>query len=132
VEKMNQRKAYWMAGAFAICFFAEAPFWLTGTYTEYLKRSPSWWTIALPAVMALYLSWIVRVEIILTAFAVGAAVPTIIVVRIIMDCAQDPTHHNLWPFELGLMTVCSMAITFTSAGIGWLLRRITHRRPPAR
>ena len=40
---------------------------------------------------------------------VGAAVPTAVLARVVVDVASDATSHNLWPFELIL-----------SAGPGWL------------
>jgi hypothetical protein len=79
---------------------------------------------------ALALSWIVGVGIVPSALVVGSAFPAIVVVRVVIDGAQDPTAHNLWPFEVVLAMVTGMVMTFPAAAIGGLLRRLTHRGQP--
>jgi len=35
-----------------------------------------------------------------TALIVGAAVPCVVMARVVFDALHDPTTHNLWPLEL--------------------------------
>jgi hypothetical protein len=41
---------------------------------------------------------------------------------IVADCAEDPTNHNLWPFEFVLIAVAT-APAFLGAGISHLVGR---------
>jgi len=41
---------------------------------------------------------------------------------IVADCADDPTNHNLWPFEF-IMIAVAMAPAFLGAGISVLIDR---------
>jgi hypothetical protein len=128
----RRRKALWLVGAFALCFFAGGWTWWRGSYQEYLNTAFHWETLPLLAGVAAALSWIVGVRIIPSALVVGNAFPAIIPARVVLDCPQDQTAHNLWPFEVAVASALGMVIAFPSAGIGWLLRRITHHTQPGR
>src|SRR5437660_4825508 len=119
------RKALWLVGAFAVCFFAGGWIWWSGSYEEFMAADFHWETLPLLAGVAVVLSWIVGVGIIPSALVVGSAFPAIIFARVVLDCIQDPTRHNLWPFEVVVAFVFGMVMAFPPAGIGWLLRRIT-------
>lgn len=41
---------------------------------------------------------------------------------IVMDCASDPTNHNLWPFEF-VMIAFATAPAFLGAGVSLLIER---------
>lgn len=43
------------------------------------------------------------------AVAVPAAVVLFVILRIVVDTARDPTSHNLWPFEVVVMSALSLA-----------------------
>jgi len=45
---------------------------------------------------------------------------------IVLDCAQDPTNHNLWPFEFVILGV-GAAPVFAGVGVSALLERIRGR-----
>jgi cell division protein FtsW (lipid II flippase) len=42
---------------------------------------------------------------------------------IVSDCAEDPTNHNLWPFEFVIIAV-AMAPAYLGAGISSLVDRV--------
>ncbi|HVT27782.1 MAG TPA: hypothetical protein VHE81_07175 [Lacipirellulaceae bacterium] len=44
-----------------------------------------------------------------------------------LDGVEDPTNHNLWPFEVIMAFGMGMIVTFPVAEVGALLRRVTHR-----
>jgi hypothetical protein len=81
------------------------------------------------ASVAVFLSWIIGLRIKPTALVVGSSLPATIVVRVFLDCFADPTNHNLWPFELLAATTIGVIVAFPSAGIGWILRRLTNATP---
>ena len=57
--------------------------------------------------------------------------PVLDVVSIALDIAQDPTARNLWPIEIVIFSVLSVAVAVVGAMGGWLLRRFVKQRIPA-
>jgi hypothetical protein len=55
---------------------------------------------------------------------IGAAVPAIIVLRIAVETAADPTSHNLWPFEVIIGSIVSVLCAFTGSLIGWAISKL--------
>jgi hypothetical protein len=56
------------------------------------------------------------------AAAVPAAVMALVVLRLLIDTARDPTSHNLWPFEILAFSGLSLAVM----GLLKLARRWSH------
>jgi hypothetical protein len=123
----TQRKWPWLIGAFALCFFAGGPIVWTGSYVDYLEMGFPWGILLLMAVASLFLSWVVGVGIVAGALAVASALPTIVFTRVVLDGVQDPSSHNLWPFEIVMAVGLALITTFPFAAVGTLLRRITYR-----
>ena len=59
----------------------------------------------------------------LFAVMIGAF-PAAVALRVAVETAQDPTSHNLWPFELIIMAVFSLVAVVPGLLIGILLRRL--------
>jgi hypothetical protein len=55
-----------------------------------------------------------------TAFAVA--------LRVLVDVVRDPTSHNLWPLELGMMVGAGAAAAFVGGLAGAALRRMLGMR----
>lgn len=53
----------------------------------------------------------------------AGAVPLAIMLRVIVETVQDPTHHNLWPVELIIGTVVGLTFAVPGALVGLLIRR---------
>ena len=53
------------------------------------------------------------------------AFPAAVALRVAVETAQDPTSHNLWPFELIIMAVFSLVAVVPGLLVGVLLRRLT-------
>ena len=51
---------------------------------------------------------------------VGAAVPALILARIAVDTAKDPTSHNLWPFEFIIAAMLGVLCSSAGALVGSL------------
>jgi hypothetical protein len=47
-----------------------------------------------------------------------------LLVRLIVETAQDPTDHNLWPFELIFAAVVSLVAVVPGLLIGAIVRRL--------
>jgi hypothetical protein len=52
------------------------------------------------------------------------AFPGAVALRVAVETAQDPTSHNLWPFELIIMAVFSLIAVVPGLLVGVLLRRL--------
>ena len=58
------------------------------------------------------------------AVALAAGLLSAFLIRLVMDIAHDPTDHNLWPIELVLDFVLTLAWSVPGAAIGWGARRM--------
>ena len=121
---MNQRTLFFLLGGFAVCYLALGiPYWRL----PYNQDPPSSLTslgllLLLGTGMASRLltpaSWI------RCTLFVGASVPALVMTRVLIDTASDPTTHNLWPFELVIAAVCGFGPAALGTAIGGLLRRL--------
>ena len=57
------------------------------------------------------------------AAAVPALVMTLVVLNILVGVMIDPTSHNLWPFEVLMWGLASLAIMVVLALARWIGRR---------
>ena len=57
-------------------------------------------------------------------WAMLAAFPTAVMIRVIVDTMKDPTDHNLWPFEIVIAALFSLVAVVPGLLIGALARRL--------
>lgn len=92
------------------------------------ERHPAllpWWMMPLLAFLAAFLLSLGGDQhrlLIPAALVAGMVIPHIIL--IVVDCAQDPTNHNLWPFEFVFILV-----EMSPALLGPALARRLQRKP---
>ncbi len=55
---------------------------------------------------------------------VGASVPAVVMLRVVIDAVIDPTTHNLWPFEVVIASLVGGACSILGATIGLLAARL--------
>ena len=53
-----------------------------------------------------------------------AAFPAAVAIRVIVETAKDPTDHNLWPFELIIAAIVSLAAVLPGLLVGAIVRRL--------
>ena len=53
-----------------------------------------------------------------------AAFPVAVAIRVAVEVAQDPTDHNLWPFELIYAAVVSLVAVVPGLLVGALVRKV--------
>ena len=58
------------------------------------------------------------------AIAMCAPAPIAVVGRVLIDTADDPTTHSLWPFEIAVAVGISIPPVLLGIFIGWAARRI--------
>jgi hypothetical protein len=91
----------WLAIAFVAGLLAVGvPYWQL-PYSEVSLPdtliSPSLLVVVLAAAVARAIG---KCHFIPTLIVAGSAVPAAVMGRVLVDTLQDPTSHNLWPFEL--------------------------------
>jgi hypothetical protein len=62
---------------------------------------------------------------------VGAGLPVAALLRVAVEVAKDPTSHNLWPLELVMVGIGSVAVVFPALGVGRLVRLLLRARAKA-
>jgi hypothetical protein len=98
--------------AFAVPVLAVGATYWTRPYAELqLPSALLWWPVVLVffgavasrlAGAGFFASWM----------APGAALPVVVLVRIVRDTAADPTTHNLWPLEFLIADVLGFGAAF--------------------
>jgi hypothetical protein len=121
---------YWLIGCCLLCFFATGTMWWGGSYQEYNRSDFRWGTVPILAGAALFLSWIIGAGILPSGFMVSCVFPAVVMTRVVLDGLENPTNHNLWPFEIAVASAMGMAMAFPPAVVGGVLRRFTHRSTP--
>lgn len=58
---------------------------------------------------------------------IGAAIPAIIMLRVVVDTIADPTSHNLWPFEIVIGSLVAAPCAFTGSVMGWIIVKLCRR-----
>jgi hypothetical protein len=61
------------------------------------------------------------------ALAMCAPAPIAVVGRVLIDTADDPTTHSLWPFEIAVALGISAPPVLLGIFIGWAARRVAER-----
>lgn len=59
-----------------------------------------------------------------TLGAVGLAVPAMVLARVVVETATDPSSHNLWPFEILIAAAVGLAAALAGALVVWLFARL--------
>ena len=117
----------WLAVAFFTAFLATGSQLWPGSYQEYLSRGGGIQLVATVAIVAILVAAISGLGIARSALAVGCGVPAATFARVVADGVQDPTSHNLWPFEVGIALIVGMAAAWPAALLGALIRYLGRR-----
>jgi hypothetical protein len=120
-NSMTLRAAFWLVAPFVISFFAVGfPYWQV-PYAKVSLPSTLYGTgLVVVGVLAAAARAVSKARLLAVILAVGAAVPALILARIAVDTAKDPTSHNLWPFEFIIATVIGVLCSSAGALVGSL------------
>lgn len=100
------------------------PYWAIAPDRLALPRDVQGIGLVIAAVLAAVACILTRVPAWAAGLAVVAAVPTAVMLRVIVDVARDPSTHNLWPFELVLAAGPGLVAGLMGAATGALVRRM--------
>ena len=112
----------WLAAAFSAAFLAAGSRLWPGSYQEYLSRGGTQKLVAVIAIVALLVAALSNLGILRERLAVGCRLPAAVFARVFVDGIQDPTSHNLWPFEVILALILGMAAAWPAALVGAVVR----------
>ncbi len=122
---MHNSRALWVIFGFIGCFLVVGvPYWLMPYNKVNLPSAligPGLLAVALAAMM-LRLSGVTSLWI--AGGAMGASVPAAVLARVIVEVAQNPTRHNLWPFEIIIALVVGFGCALGGAIAGALLAKL--------
>jgi len=118
---MKLRAASWLVAAFVISFFAVGvPYWQIPYAKVSLPTTLYGMGLVVVGVLAAAARAVGKARLMAVILGVGAAVPALILARIAVDTAKDPTSHNLWPFEFIIAAVIGMLSSSAGALVGSL------------
>ena len=86
-------------------------------YTQYFTGNIGWAYVGLYALVSLVLGWLTRL---IWPVALGMILP--LPFGVLIEVLQDPTSHNLIPFEIILYWLPAFAIAYGGAYCGQLIR----------
>lgn len=121
----------WPAFVASICAFAIiVPFWSVdyadvddGGFANFALPVAGILGVAAFALSALRLGH--KLEI---AIALCVPAPVAVVGRVLIDTADDPSTHSLWPFEIAVAIGISLPPVLIGVFAGWAVRRLIDRR----
>jgi len=116
--------------AFALCLLAAGiPFWRI-PYSE-VNVPDGFYGIGLFTVFAssLLLRASGRAGFGMSLVVPGLALPTALMLRVLVEATIEPSRHNLWPLALAIVLVMGFATSGAGALAGWLLWPLWPRGP---
>lgn len=118
-----------LALVFLVVFFAAGvPYWHIAYSKVALPDSLYGWQLWLVLMLPLILRTSCNAKFAQALLAVGLALPAVVMTRVLVDTAHDPTSHNLWPFEVIIASVIGLAIALPGALLGGWLARLLKKR----
>jgi hypothetical protein len=109
----------WLAAAFVVGFFSVGfPYWQV-TYAKVSLPDTLYGAgLLVVAVLAAAARAFGKARLVAVILVVGAAVPTAVLTRVVVETAKDPTSHNLWPLELIIAAMVGIACSSAGALVG--------------
>lgn len=118
--KANLRVALVLA-FLAVFFVVGLPYWQIPYSKASLPNSLYGWGLVVVLVLAAVLRMSFRASFMQALGAVGLAVPAMVLARVVVETFQDPTSHNLWPFELIIASGVGLSAALAGALLGGVL-----------
>jgi hypothetical protein len=120
---MNRTSAIRL-GAFLVAFLAVGvPYWRLEYAQVQLPTALEQPQLLAVAIAAFVVRRFTETSVWNSTSIAGVAVPAVVLARVIVETSDDPTSHNLWPFE----AVIAIGVGLIAAAVGALLA--SWRRP---
>jgi hypothetical protein len=111
--------------AFVVVFFVMGlPYWRIPYSSASLPNSL--WSPAMLVVLAAPVAVLVlsKNTFARTSGVIGLAVPAMVMARVVVEAFQNPTTHNLWPFELVIASAVGLAVASVGSLAGLVIARL--------
>ena len=127
----NRQQSILAAAFFVTGTVAGIPYW----QIPYAKAGLPDSIFGLGLLIAFFASAIIRyalhIPLVRVCLTIGIAIPTVVMLRVIVEVARDPTSHNLWPLEIIIAAAIGLGVSFLGAllgtGASFLVRRCLDR-----
>jgi uncharacterized membrane protein YfcA len=100
---MKLKISKWLVGGAVASFLAVGlPYWqipYADVELPVTLMTPALIVVVLAAALARAIG---QSRFIVCALVISATIPAVVMARVVVDTATDPTSHNLWPFEIVL------------------------------
>lgn len=130
--KIDWRQHWWKPGYTLAFFTVGVPYWMI----PYNKVSLPQALLGPGLVVVLAAALLARAysgqSLLRVTAVMAAAVPSAVMVRVLVEVLRDATAHNLWPFELVIALLTGIAAALPGALLGSLLLWQWRRRGGAR
>jgi hypothetical protein len=111
--------------AFVVVFFVMGlPYWRIPYSSASLPNSlwgPAMLVVLAAPVAVLVLS---KNTFARTSGVIGLAVPAMVMARVVVEAFQNPTTHNLWPFELVIASAVGLVVASVGSLAGLVIARL--------
>lgn len=116
---MKLQLSKWLVGGCVASFLAVGlPYWQIPYADVELPTTlmtPALVVVALAAAIARAVG---RSRFMVCVLAVGVTIPAVVMARVVVDTATDPTSHNLWPLEVILSGMVGVLVAAAGTAIG--------------
>jgi hypothetical protein len=122
---MSERSTLWLAAGFAAgVLLTGVPYWRLSYNADIFADTALLIGFAGLGVVTAVLAASGVARLGKVFWAMLAAFPTAVMIRVIVDTMKDPTDHNLWPFEIVIAALFSLVAVVPGLLIGALARRL--------
>ena len=122
---MTDRRSLWLGGGFlAGLLLTGIPYWRLPYNADFFADPLLLLGFAGLGVATAMLVYSAIARLAPTFWAMLAAFPAAVAIRVAVEVSSDPTDHNLWPFELVIAAIVSLIAVLPGLLVGFLLRRL--------
>jgi hypothetical protein len=118
---LNVRVVALALAFFVVFLIVGLPYWEIPYSKVALPNSLYGWYLVMVLLLPPALRVGVRASFMQSVSAVGVAVPATVLARVVIETLQDPTSHNLWPFEIIIAAGVGFSVALAGAVLGGLL-----------
>jgi hypothetical protein len=116
---MRPRFSFWLIGAFIVAFLAIGiPLWRVPYADVSIPDTLMGPGLLVTALAAAVVRFVGKHSFLASLLVVALAAPAAVMARVIVETAQDPTSHNLWPFEVFLAWMAGLLAALAGVLLG--------------
>lgn len=127
-EPQSRTAPVWLVGGLVVSGVVLGVPYLLASYDSLEGTGVVWgWGPLVLLAVSFVLAAFGRVPLLAAAAVTTGSLIAIVIARIVVDVAGDPTSHNLWPLELVIAGVIGGVASLAGASLGMLTGRLLVR-----